>query len=73
MVNEKMSVAKKTIKMLLEKHHAAVTGIDIIEQGGEMIAVTYAASDKGSKHFIRHKAGLRQTEGRIELLEVVNT
>jgi hypothetical protein len=64
---------KRMLKLLLEKHHEEVRGIHFTKRGGTMVAVTYAARDKDSKHFTRHKAGLRQVEGRIEILEVVNT
>jgi hypothetical protein len=73
--DNKMAALKRTIKGLLKKHHEEIRAIHVTVYGGYPHHVTYAARDKDSKHFIRHKAGLRQTEGRegrIELLEVVN-
>jgi hypothetical protein len=70
-----MSALKGTVKRLLEKQpeHDCVTGLNIIMQGGEAVSVTYAGKMKDEPHYKNHKAGLRQTEGRIELLEIVNT
>lgn len=68
------SAEKRTVRELLEKNYAFVRGLNITKQGGQMVAVTYAAKEhKKDRHYTRHKAALRQVEGRVELLEVVNT